>query len=302
MTDARQDFLAAQQRMLDRYAVRARPRFVDVPVLHGRAQVLESGQGPAVLLVNGVGVPAAMWAPLLAELEDLRLIAVDLPGFGLTDATEDFTRPLRRHAVDFLDQVLDGLGLPAAAFVANSFGSLVVSWFALDRPARAKAIVHVGCPAIVLDTSAPFPMRLLSAGPIGRLLTRLRPPSAGQVESLSRMVREHPLVPELADLILATERLPHFRQALLSTLNALVRLRGNRPEMSLTAAQLARITQPTLLFWGRDDPFGPVSIGERIVEAMPDAELHVVDGGHSPWLTQSGRIGPVARGFLRRHA
>jgi hypothetical protein len=35
---------------------------------------------------------------------------------------------------------------------------------------------------------------------------------------------------------------------------------------------------------------------------MPDAELHVVDGGHSPWLTQSGRIGPVARGFLRRHA
>ena len=279
MTEARQDFIAAQQRMLDRYGIEAESRFFHVPVVEGQAHVLVSGEGAAVVIVNGIGIPAAMWAPLMAELGGFRLFAVDLPAYGLTDTTKSFAEDLRRNAVRFLDEVLDGLELEAPAFVANSLGSLWTNWLALDRPERVRAVVHVGCPAIVLDTSAPLPMRLLSARPLGRVLTRLRPPSESQVEELSRMVHEAPLTPELADLILATERLPGFRHTFLSTLNTLIRVRGSRPAMRLTAEQLARIAQPTLVFWGQDDPFGPVEAGERMVKAMPDAELHVVGGG-----------------------
>ena len=301
MTEARNEFIEAQQRMLGRYGVQAESRFLGVPSVEGQAHVLVSGDGPAVVIINGIGIPAAMWAPLLAELDGFRLFAVDLPAYGLTDTTLGFASDLRRNAVRFLEEVLDGLGLEAAAFVANSLGSLWASWLALDRPERVKAIVHVGCPAIVLDTSAPLPMRLLSARPLGRLLTRLRPPSEGQVEELSKMVNEYPLTPELANLILATERLPGFRHTFLSTLNTLIRLRGNRPAMRLTAKQLAGISQPTLVFWGKNDPFGSVEAGERMVRVMPDAELHVVGGGHAPWLTQSERIGPIATRFLRQH-
>ena len=301
MTEARRHFTDAQRRMLGRYGVEAESRFVDVPVVEGRAHVLVAGEGPAVVMVNGIGTPAAMWAPLMAELGGLRLLAVDLPAYGLTDAPEGFAEDLRSNAVRFLGEVLDGLGLGTPAFVANSLGSLWTSWLALDRPTRVRAVVHVGCPAVVLDTSAPLPMRLLSARPLGRVLTRLRPPSERQVEELSKMVNEYPLSPELADLLLATERLPGFRPMFLSTLHALIRLRGSRPAMRLTADQLARIARPTLVFWGRDDPFGSGEVGERVAEAMPDAELHVVGGGHAPWLTQAGRIGPVAARFLRHH-
>ncbi|MBA4158925.1 MAG: alpha/beta hydrolase [Gemmatimonadetes bacterium] len=301
MTEARQDFIATQQRMLDRYGIEAESRFVDVPVVEGQAHVLVSGEGSAVMIVNGIGIPAAMWAPLMAELGGFRLFAVDLPAYGLTDTTLGFAEDLRRNAVRFLDEVLDGLGLESPAFLANSLGSLWTNWLALDRPERVKVMVHVGCPAIVLDTSAPLPMRLLSARPLGRVLTRLRPPSESQVEELSRMVNEYPLTPELADLILATERLPDFRHTFLSMLNALLRLRGSRPAMRLTAEQLTRVTQPTLVFWGQDDPFGSVEVGERMVKAMPDAELHVVGGGHAPWLTQAERIGPIVMRFLRQH-
>ena len=301
MTEARKDFIEAQQRMLDRYGVHAESRFLGIPSVEGQAHVLVSGDGPNVVIINGIGIPAAMWAPLLAELDGFRCFAVDLPAYGLTDTTLGFANDLRRNAVHFLEEVLDGLGLEAAAFVANSLGSLWASWLALDRPERVKAMVHVGCPAIVLNTSAPLPMRLLSARPLGRLLTRLRPPSEGQVEELSKMVNEHPLTPELAELILATERLPGFRPTFLSTLTALLRLRGNRPEMRLTAEQLGQIIQPTSVFWGENDPFGSVEVGERMVRTMPEAELHVVGGGHAPWLTQSERIGPIATRFLRRH-
>lgn len=301
MTKARHDFIEAQRRMLDRYGVEAASRFVDVPSVEGQAHALVAGTGPAVVMLSGIGTPAAMWAPLMADLGGFRLFAVDLPGYGLTDTTRDFAEDLRRNAVRFLDEVLGGLGLTAPSFVASSLGSLWTLWLALDGPERVAAMVHVGCPAVVFDTSAPLPMRLLSAKPLGRLLTRLRPPSESQVEELSRMVKEHPLSPELADLLLATERLPGFRHTFLATLNALIRLRGNRPEMRLTAEQLERVGQPTLVFWGQDDPFGSVAVGERMVTVMPDAELHVVGGGHAPWLTQAERIGPVAVRFLGQH-
>lgn len=300
MTRERQEFVEAQQQMLRRYAVEAESRFVDVASIGGKAHVLVMGEGPEVVMCNGIGTPAAMWAPLMAKLGGFRLFAVDLPAYGLTDGTERFTENLRANAVRFLEEVLDALGLMRPRFVANSLGSLWTSWLALDRPARVAALVHIGYIATVLDSSPPLWMRLLAVRSLGRLLTRLQPPSPRQVKQLSRNVKEHPLVPELADLLLATERLPGFREMFLSTLHVMIRLRGFRPGTRLSAEQLARIDRPALLFWGKNDPFGGAELASRVAAIMPNAELRVVGGGHAPWLTQSEQIGPIATRFLRQ--
>ncbi|HDS01800.1 MAG TPA: alpha/beta hydrolase [candidate division Zixibacteria bacterium] len=301
MTGERQDFIQTQQRMLDRYRIKAQSQLIEIPSIGGHAQVLVSGEGPPVVVINGIGTPGAMWAPLMAELEGFQLYAVDLPGYGLTDTHPDFASDMRRNAVLFLEEVLGSLGLDRPAFMANSLGSLWSYWLALDRD-RVGPMIHIGCPALVLNSSAPFPMRILSVRPLGRLMTRLQPPSEKQVRQLSKMVKEYPLVPELIDLLVATERLPAFRQMFLSTVHTLLRLRGTRPEKRLTANQLTKIHQPTLIFWGENDPFGSPDIGQAMVESMPDAELHIVGGGHAPWLTQAKRISPIAGEFLRRHS
>jgi pimeloyl-ACP methyl ester carboxylesterase len=298
----RLDFIEAQRRMLERYGVSAQSRYVEIPSIGGRAHALVAGDGPPVLMVNGIGTPGAMWAPLMAHLGGFRLHALDLPAYGLTDTTPGLADDLRSNAVRFLDEAVQALGLDRAAFVGNSMGSLWASWLALDRPHRVAALVHLGCPAVVLETSAPLPMRLLSARPLGRLLTRLQPPSPRQVEQLGRMVGEHPLPPELVDLLVATERLPGFRQTFLSTLHVLVRLRGNRPAHRLTTEELGSIRQPTLLLWGADDPFGSPAVGERVAAVMPSAELRIVEGGHCPWLKHANSIGPVVTRFLHEHA
>jgi 2-hydroxy-6-oxonona-2,4-dienedioate hydrolase len=295
------DFTRAQERMLKRFGVAAEARFVEVPAIRGRAHVLVSGDGPPVVLVNGIGTPAAMWAPLMARLDGFKLYGVDRPGFGLTDPTPRLTEDLRANAVSFLEQVLDRLGLKRPFFVANSEGSLWTLWLALDRPQRVAAMVHVGCPALILNTSAPLPMRLLSLPPVGRLMMRLQPPSPKQVQQLSKMVRQHPLPPDLAELLLATERLPGFKETFLATLNTLLRLRGARPEMALTADQLAQIRQPVKLIWGADDPFGSCAVGERAAEIITDAVFHVVPGGHVPWINEPERVGQLAKSFLERH-
>lgn len=302
MPDARDTFLAAQRRMLHRYGVDARARFVPIASTRGHAQVLEWGSGAPVILLNGIGTPGAMWAPLMAELEGLHLFAVDLPGYGLSDAPPDLSNPLRDNAVRFLTDVLDQLELERPAVVANSLGSLWACWLAMAHPRRVAQLVHVGCPALCAGTSAPLPMRLLSIRPLGRLLTSLQPPSYRQVEQLSRMVHQYPLTPELTDLLLATERLPHYRATFLSMVHTLLRLRGPRPEMALTEEQLASLTQPTLFLWGDDDPFGQPEAGRQAVAAMHEAEFRLVRGGHCPWLNEPHRVAHLAREFLASSA
>jgi pimeloyl-ACP methyl ester carboxylesterase len=255
-----------------------------------------------VVFVGGAGTPAAMFAPLLALLDGFTRHAVDLPGHGLTAARPEICRRLRPSAVAFLEQVLDGLGLERAAFVGNSMGALWSSWLALDRPHRVAALVHVGCPAVILGSHAPLPLRLLSVGWMGRLLTRLDPPSPAQVDRLIALVREERSAgPEVRDLLLACERLPGHRESLLAYLGALLRPWGARRGAALTAAQLAGLTRPVQILWGEDDPFGSVALGRRAAAAIPDCVFHVVPGGHAPYLGAADRVAALAAPFLRRH-
>ena len=298
MSDERTNFVEAQRRALETYGVAAESRFVEASTV-GQAHGLISGDGPPGVMLSGLGTPAAMWAPLMAELRGFRLHALDLPGHGLTDGPPEFAGDLRNNVVAFLAEMLERLDLPTASFIGNSMGSLWISWLALDRPRAAARIVHVGCPAVVLDSSTPLPMRMLSVPPIGKLLSRLQPPSEKQVEQLGRMVNEHPLPPAIARVLLATERMPHFEPMFLATLHTLLRLRGSRPQTRLTEDQLSQIPHPTLLVWGDDDPFGSLATGERMAAAMPHAEIHAVEGGHAPWLTKASAIGQRVTSFLK---
>ncbi len=138
--------------------------------------------------------------------------------------------------------------------------------------------------------------------PLGRLLGRLQPPSLAKVDRVAAMVREDLSgVPELRELLLASEQLPSFEPTFIAMLHAALRLRGPRPEVALTAEQLSSLTQPTQLIWGEEDPFGPPAAGERAVKTLPTAEFHRVSGGHAPWVNHARSIARFAVPFLRRH-
>ncbi|HEX6300804.1 MAG TPA: alpha/beta hydrolase [Acidimicrobiia bacterium] len=299
---SRQDFLEAQERVFRRYGVNSESRLVAVPSIAGHAHVIVTGEGPPVFMVIGGGIVAGTWAPLMAELTGYTLHAVDLPGQGLTDPTRLAVGNFRTAAVSFLEQVMDGLDLETAPFVGQSTGGTWSTWMALDRPERVSAISYVACPAAILGTSAPFPLRLGTIPWINRLVRRLDPPSTKQVERLGKMAGE-PLSdkPELRDLMLEYQRLPGTDASLLEMHRALVRLRGPQPATEMTESQIARVATPVQFIWGENDPFGPPSVGVRAVEVMPAAELHVVPGGHAPWFGHPEGVGAIVRPFLAKH-
>jgi pimeloyl-ACP methyl ester carboxylesterase len=72
-----------------------RVRLADPPVA---VRVLETGDGPPLVVTHGSGMNASTWGPLMPHLGGNRLIAFDLPGFGLSDAFDygGPTTPLAR--------------------------------------------------------------------------------------------------------------------------------------------------------------------------------------------------------------
>ena len=58
----------------------------------------------------------------------------------------------------------------------------------------------------------------------------------------------------------------------------------NLPDWFLTfksdlSPALPEVKQPTLLIWGDADPLSPVAVGERLLTLLPNARMHVVQGG-----------------------
>lgn len=296
-------FVGAQQRLLDRHGVDAVSRFVRLPVLRGgEGHVLVSGEGPPVLMVVGGGPPAALWVPLMAELEGFTLYVVDLPGFGLSDRMAYSSTTLRPGGVAFLEQLLDALGLIAPPVVAQSMGGLWSTSLALERPERVSSLSLVGCPALIEGTSAPPLLRLTSIPWLRRMLLRLERPSLAAVDRFTSMAGEDLThLPEMREVLLEHMRLPEPGLALLEMHHAAVTLRGARPEVALTGAQLYRLTQPVQLIWGDNDPFGSVEAGARAAEHIPHAQFHVVPGGHGPWLDDPTIVADLVAPFIRKN-
>ena len=107
-----EQFSRAREAVLSEYGLAAEERWIETPITGGKAHVLVAGDGPPVVLLNGIGVPAAMWAPLMARIGGVTQYAIDLPAFGLSDTSADFADDLRADAFGFgcRDDWVDGIG------------------------------------------------------------------------------------------------------------------------------------------------------------------------------------------------
>ncbi len=292
-------FLAALDALLARYRLVAERRYVQVGDTGRKAHVLIAGDGPPLVLVIGGAVPAAFWVPLMAQLRGRRLYAIELPGFGLTDSATYTSDTLRRTAIDHLAGILDALRLGPAPFVTQSMGSQWTNWLAAAEPGRVQRQVMIACPAFFLDTSAIAPFRLASVPGLGPLLMTLQQPSTKNAARTLRAVGEDPDgLDELRDLMVATQRLPTYAPSLLALMRSVMSWTRPRPQIVTTANQLRDVRHPVRLIWGDRDPFGSVGVGRRIADLIPDADLHVVPGGHAPWFHHAERVGRLTHEFL----
>ncbi|MPZ73739.1 MAG: alpha/beta fold hydrolase [Nitriliruptorales bacterium] len=267
-----------------------------------RIHVVETGDGPPLVLLHGGGAPALFLLPLLERLQRVRAIAADRPGRGLSDPLELPRRQLRRVAVAWVDRLLDTLGLDGAALLGHSGGGLWALWYALARPDRVRQLVLLGAVPALPGASMPLPFRVFVMPGIGRLLQRI-PSTSKSVVQFARLVAgegqtivDHP---EMVDLLVAGDNDPVAAATDRAELRAIAGPHSYRPHARVRTDELRHLAMPTLLIWGDRDPFGNAAVARATAEAIPDARLELLPAGHGPWLGHPERIAELVTNFVR---
>jgi pimeloyl-ACP methyl ester carboxylesterase len=299
-------FEQAERRLLAACGVKVasrRVRLVDPPV---GVRVLEAGDGPPLVLVHGSGMSASTWAPLMRYLTTHRLIAFDLPGFGLSDAFDYSGRPLRSHAVAQLTSLLDALGLEQVPIVGTSLGGMWALCLGLDAPDRVAAVASLGVPAVALPGMHGDPaFTALSTPGLRQLIARLRSPN---VATTRRALARGAIGPRAAqrapegffEVVHEGMRQPGYRTAMLTHMQLAMRFGRPRPENLISDPELRQLQAPVLMIWGDDDPYGGPQIGQRACELISDARLEIIPGRHAPFLDDPERCGALIADHLRR--
>jgi pimeloyl-ACP methyl ester carboxylesterase len=267
-----------------------------------RVHVIETGDGPPVVFLHGSNTSSLSLLPVLDRLEGVRAIAVDRPGFGLSEPVRVPRERFRDAAVEFVDEVLDELGLQTSAFAGNSMGGTWALWYALGRPERVRRVVLLGSAPLLPGTRPPVPLRVTAAPLLGDLLPHVVKPNRKLlVRLMASMGEEDTIVryPELIESIVAAARDPIASAANLAELRAIITPIGFRPSARIDPDELRRLDVPTLLIWGDQDPVGNAEVAHETARLMPRAQLELLPAGHVPYLGHPQRVSELLSTFIR---
>ena len=120
---------------------------------------IDHGDGPAVVLLHGLGNNHKSWSYVLKHLDDdVRVVALDLLGFG--DAPKpDIDYTPADHAQAVID-TLDSLGVKDAVIAGHSMGCIIAIEIAVRRPDLARQLVLAGAPIYQREPRASLPDKL----------------------------------------------------------------------------------------------------------------------------------------------
>ena len=277
-------------------------RFLDLEQTDVRVRVLTHGHGTPLLLLHGVSLMAAAWAPLFAELHGFQLLAVDLPGHGLSDPVRYRRGCVREHSRRLIDDILDTLGLEDAPVVGHSLGGMFALWHAALSE-RISSLIAVGVPAVALPgVRVRMPLSPLTVPGLGEAVLRSPNPRAMHRRLLAQglgaaEVRTAP--PSLLDALRLSGRRPENARTVVSLMHAIDRFRRPRPESVLTAAELAAIATPTIFILGSDDPYLTPHDARPSIERIPTAAVYEMDAGHGPWLVDPAYVAHLITGHTQ---
>jgi pimeloyl-ACP methyl ester carboxylesterase len=269
-------------------------------VVHGYRRAYRiAGEGPAVLLVHGIGDSSATWVDLIPGLaRRYTVIAPDLLGHGASD------KPRADYSVaayaNGMRDLLGVLGIDRATLIGHSLGGGVAMQFAYQFPERTERLVLVSAGGVGREVNPV--LRAVSLPGADLLLAALRLPGmrwgtglfADLIGRLDTDLGQD--APELLNLV---DALPDAtsRSAFIRTLRAVVDWRGQ----VVTMLDRCYLTQgmPTMLLWGSRDSVVPVDHAHRAHTAMPGSRLEIFeDAGHFPFHADPARFLALVEDFI----
>jgi pimeloyl-ACP methyl ester carboxylesterase len=258
---------------------------------------------PVVLLPHGYPCSSFEFRNFMPALADRwRLIAPDFPGFGYSDTPESFAYDFDFYA-DFLDKLVDALRLDRFALYLHDYGSQIGFRLAIKAPRRIAALI-IQNGDIYEDALGPKYAYLTEyfANPTQeRRRTLIEPVSEeGFRDEFLNDVRgdlAERIPPDLWKLHWQLANTPKRRDIAVGLMDG---LKQNLEWFPRYQAYLREHRPPTLIVWGPQDGYMPEASARAYLRDLPDAELHLLDGGHWALETNLQEIVALTRDFLAR--
>ncbi|MBL6455433.1 alpha/beta fold hydrolase [Belnapia sp. T6] len=248
----------------------------------------ESGEGRrGLVLLHGIGGGSGLWGPTLPALEDYRVLAWDMPGYGASPPVEPGFPALAAA----LGRMLDAAELDRADLVGHSIGGMVALEFALTYPDRVRSLVLYASPPAFGGRGPDFRDRFLAA--------RLAPLDAGRGMAA--------LAPEVVEGLLGDDPDPEAAPAAIASMAA-VPESGYRAALATLVtfdrrADLGRVEVPTLVLVGEADALAPFPVMHGMAGAIPGARMAIIAyAGHLAHLERPTEFNAMLCSFLDRVA
>ena len=242
--------------------------------------VEEYGEGPRqIMLLHGFGANSYTWRGWIGALaKNHRVWSVELKGHGSAPAPPDDLYALHDHA-DLVHRLVLQKDLRQLTLIGHSMGggiALLVALRLLDEGRLER---------LVLVSSAAYPQRLppfIALAARGRLSEwgfRFFPKRLLIRRVLRSIVFDREGVTD-AQVAAYAEPLysPAHRAALIKTAGRII-----PADFAGLTTRIPKIDLPTLLLWGRHDWVVPLDVAERLLAALPNAQLEIMENcGHVP--------------------
>ena len=285
---------------------------MDTRVRHRRIQVGEvdtfyreagPAEAPVLLLPHGYPCSSYEFRNLMPRLADRwRLIAPDYPGAGYSAKPDTFDYSFDGYAA-FLDEFVQTMRLERYVLYLHDFGSPIGTRLAIRAPERVVALIIQNGDIPYEDALGPKYAEIESTWtlPVDEMRARL-----------AEAIQEDTFKEEFLNAVDAplAERIPpdlwQLHWSLMTprrreiAIDLIAGLKENRAWFPKHRQYLRDHRPPTLIVWGPQDHYMPEQSARAYLRDLPDAALHLLDGGH--WLleTHLDEVVPLIRDFLGR--
>ncbi|MFF4988568.1 alpha/beta fold hydrolase [Streptosporangium saharense] len=272
-------------------------RFVDVDGVRVFYRETGPADAPTLLLLHGFPSASHQFVRLLDALGDrFHLVAPDYPGFGHTQAPDGFVYSFDRLA-DVVEGFVDRLGLGRFSVYMFDFGAPVGFRLAVRRPELVAGLVVQNGNAYEEGLSEQA-RGFIALGPgqedqVRELLTL----EATRGQYVGGASDPEAISPDGWTLDQHFLDLPGRKEAQVALA---FDYHGNVARYPEWQEWLRANRPPTLVVWGRNDPFFVEAGARAFLRDVPEAELHLFDTGHFALEEKYPEITPLIADFLER--
>jgi len=246
------------------------------------------GDGPPVVLMNGIMMSTKSWASFVGSFsKNNKLILLDFLDQGQSaKMTEAY--PVTIQA-DVLKCVLDALGISKAHISGVSYGAAVAMNFALKYPKSVDRLVLFNCVPNTSQWLADIGEGWKAARVTSEAYYRMTVPV---IYSMGFYNRRADWLSTRKDFLVENV----FNNAMF--LDAMERLSDSMHTHDVRD-RLCDITAKTLVVGGRDDNLTPLSEQRFIAERIPDSSLVVIENcGHASMYENPSCFAALLTGFI----